>query len=84
MRGFPAAVAALAVTLLTVPAYAQFNLGGNSERDRTRYSPQEKKDEAAAEKAYRDTMKNTKGASSEPHDPWFNVRPANQPAKTQK
>ena len=84
MRTFTAATAAVAITLLSLPAYAQFNLGGEAPRDRTRYTEQEKRDEAAAEKAYRDTIKNTKGANNQQHDPWFNIRPSSPPAKGQK
>ena len=79
-----AAAAAAAIALLTAPAYAQFNMGGNAPSSKTRYSDEEKRNEAAAEKAYRDTIKNTKGASNEAHDPWRNMRPANPPAKTQR
>ena len=45
MRVFPIA-AALAVLLTapaTLPAYAQFNLGGSGERDKTRYTEEEKR-----------------------------------------
>ena len=85
MRVFAVTAAALAVTLLTGPAaHAQFNLGSGGERERTRYTEEEKRNEAAAEKAYRDTIKNTRGAVTEQHDPWFNIRPANPTAKPQK
>jgi hypothetical protein len=68
---------AAALMLLTAPAHAQFNLGGGGkERDRTRYTEEEKRNEAATEKAYRDAIKNTKGAVSESYDPWRNIRPA--------
>ena len=68
---------AAALMLLSAPAYAQFGLGGSGkERDKTRYTEEEKRKEAETEKAYRDAIKNTKGAASETYDPWRNIRPA--------
>jgi hypothetical protein len=76
------ALAVLGAALLTAPAYAQFNLGGGGgERDRTRYSPEQRKQEAEVEKAYKDVMKNTRGAGGESYDPWRNIRPATSETK---
>lgn len=70
------ALAAVAVTLLTAPALAQFSMGGGGgERDRTRYSPEQRKQEAEVEKAYKDAIKHTRGNTSETYDPWRNIRP---------
>jgi type II secretory pathway component PulM len=71
------ALAAVGMALLTAPAFAQFGIGGGGgERDRTRYTPEQRKQEAEVEKAYKDVMKNTRGAASETYDPWRNIRPA--------
>ena len=72
---------AAAIALWTVPAYAQFGMGGGQERDRTRYTDEQRKKEAEVEKAYKDAVKNTRGANSEAYDPWRNIRPANEVAK---
>ena len=76
-------VAAAAIVLLSVPAHAQFGLGSDPNRDRTRYTEEQRKREAEVEKAYRDTVKNTRGTTSETFDPWRNIRPAT-PAETKK
>jgi hypothetical protein len=76
MRLLKISTAAILATALTTPALAQFaNPLGSGERTSTRYTEQEKRDEAAREKAYRDTIKNTKGATTEVYDPWRTVRP---------
>ena len=76
MRLLAAATAAL--VLLSAPTYAQMSLGGGGqERDRTRYTEEEKRREKESERAYRDTMKNTQGAS-QAYDPWRTIRPANE------
>jgi hypothetical protein len=49
--------------------------GGDKKSDNTRYSEEEKRNEAAVEKAYRDAVRNTKGAAAETYDPWRNIRP---------
>jgi hypothetical protein len=66
-----------AILLLTVPASAQFSMGGtgNSGGAKTRYTEEEKRNEAESEKAYRDAIKNTRGATNEAYDPWRNIRP---------
>jgi hypothetical protein len=70
-----AALAATAIIVLSAPAYAQ-------ERDRTRYTEEEKKREIEVERVYKEAIKNTRG-SSEAYDPWRNIRPAT-PAETKK
>ena len=78
-----AALAAAAIIAMTAPAYAQFGMGGgNQERDRTRYTEEEKKREIETERIYKEAIKNTRG-SSETYDPWRNIRPAT-PAETKK
>ena len=81
------AFAAVAITLLAAPAYAQFSMGGGGEEGgRTRYSEEEKRREAEADKAYRNVIKNTKNqnqVNADKPDPWGNVRPAT-PAKTSR
>jgi hypothetical protein len=72
---------AAAIALWTVPAYAQFGMGGGQERDRTRYTEEQRKKEAEVEKAYKDAVKNTRGNPSETYDPWRNIRPGNEAAK---
>ena len=72
---------AAAIALWTVPAYAQFGMGGGQERDRTRYTEEQRKKEAEVEKAYKDAVKNTRGATSEAYDPWRTIRPANEAGK---
>jgi len=72
---------AAAIALWTVPAYAQFGMGGGGERDKTRYTEEQRKTEAEVEKAYKDAVKNTRGANNEAYDPWRNIRPANEVAK---
>ena len=78
-----AVVAAAMIALLTVPAGAQFSLGGGGKDD----SPVEKeyqqklKAQAEIDKRYQETVKQTsKGASTPANDPWANIRPA-APAK---
>ena len=67
---------AAALALLASPANAQgFGMGGG-ESQKTRYSEQEKRDEAANERAYRDALKNTKSTTGESYDPWRTIRPA--------
>ena len=76
------AIAAAATVLLAAPAYAQFSMGGGGqERDRTRYTPEQRKQEAEVEQAYKDAVKNTRGANSEAYDPWRTIRPGT-PAET--
>jgi len=78
MRRVALAVAALA--LFTAPALAQFSMGGNDQqRDKTRYTEEQRRTEAEVERAYKETVKNTRGAASETYDPWRNIRPANEP-----
>ena len=72
---------AAAIALWTVPAYAQFGMGGGQERDRTRYTEEQRRKEAEVEKAYKDAVKNTRSATSETYDPWRTIRPANETAK---
>ena len=77
MRRLLTAVAATA--LLSAPAVAQFNMGsGSKESTKTRYTEEEKRKEAEVEKAYRETVKNTKSATTEAYDPWRNIRPADE------
>jgi hypothetical protein len=77
MRRLLAAVAATA--LLSAPAAAQFNMGGGGDsKSKTRYTEEEKRKEAEVEKAYRETVKNTKSATTEAYDPWRNIRPADE------
>ena len=75
--------AAMAFVLMLAPAQAQFSLGGGSGEGgtKTRYTEEEKRREAANEKAYRDTVKATKGATNESYDPWRNIRPETTPEK---
>lgn len=77
-----AALAATAIIALSAPAYAQFGMGGGQERDRTRYTEEEKKREIESERTYKEAIKNTRGAT-ETYDPWRNIRPAT-PAETKK
>ena len=77
-----AALAATAIIALSAPAYAQVGMGGGQERDRTRYTEEEKRREIETERVYKDAIKNTRG-SSETYDPWRNIRPAT-PAETKK
>jgi hypothetical protein len=78
MRRVALAVAAVAVS--TAPAFAQFNMGGGGqERDKTRYTEEQRRTEAEVERAYKEAVKNTRGAASETYDPWRNIRPANEP-----
>jgi hypothetical protein len=78
MRRVVLAVAAVAV--LTAPAFAQFGMGGGGqERDKTRYTEEQRRTEAEVERAYKEAVKNTRGAASETYDPWRNIRPANEP-----
>jgi len=73
---------AAAIASWTVPAYAQFGMGGGDQpRDRTRYTEEQRKQEIEVEKAYKDAVKNTRGANNEAYDPWRNIRPANEVAK---
>jgi hypothetical protein len=74
---------AAAIALWTVPAYAQLGIGGggDQQRNRTRYTDEERKKEAEVEKAYKDAVKNTRGANSETYDPWRTIRPAGETAK---
>ena len=77
-----AALAATAIIALSAPAYAQFSSGGDQQRDRTRYTEEEKRREIETERVYKDAIKNTRG-SSESYDPWRNIRPGT-PAETKK
>jgi hypothetical protein len=77
-----AALAATAIFALSAPAYAQFGMGGGQERDRTRYTEEEKKREIETERIYKEAIKNTRG-SNDTYDPWRNIRPAT-PAETKK
>jgi hypothetical protein len=72
------ALAVAAVAALTVPAFAQFGLGGGQERDRTRYTEEQRRTEKEVEKAYRDAIQNTRGAATETYDPWRNIRPQSE------
>ncbi len=69
---------AAAFALLASPASAQgFGMGGGGDGgQKTRYTEQEKRDEAANERAYRDALKNTKATTGESYDPWRSIRPA--------
>jgi hypothetical protein len=69
-------IAAAATVLLAGPAYAQFGLGGGEQRDRTRYTEEQRRTEAQVEKAYKDTVKATRGTPTETYDPWRAIRPA--------
>jgi hypothetical protein len=75
------AFAVTAVAMFTAPAFAQFNMGGGGgqERDKTRYSEEQRRTEAEVERAYKEAVKNTRGAASETYDPWRNIRPGNEP-----
>lgn len=70
-------VAAIAAVLAT-PAYAQFNMGGDGQRDRTRYTAEERKREIEVERAYKDAVANTRGTVTETYDPWRNIRPGSE------
>ena len=77
------AVAVVIALLATAPAYAQFSMGGGGEkRARGGMTDEEKRADDEAEKAYRNTIRNTR--SSTPavakDDPWASVRPT-APAK---
>ena len=74
-----------AILLLTGPALAQFSMGGGrgDGGTKTRYTEEEKRSEAASERAYRDAIKNTRGANNEAYDPWRNIRSA-APEKTDR
>lgn len=75
-------VAAIAVVLAT-PSYAQFNMGGgDGQRDRTRYTAEERKREIEVEKAYKDAVANTRRATTETYDPWRNIRPGSETTAT--
>ena len=68
---------AAALVLLSGPVFAQgFGMGSNQGGQKTRYSEEEKKAEAANEKAYRDAVKNTQATTGEAYDPWRNIRNA--------
>ena len=68
---------AAALALLASPANAQgFGMGNEGGGQKTRYSEQEKREEAANERAYRDALKNTKSTTGESYDPWRTIRPA--------
>ena len=70
-------VTAAALALLASPANAQgFGMGGGKESQKTRYTEQEKREEAANERAYRDALKNTKSTTGDSYDPWRTIRPA--------
>ena len=73
-----------ALALLASPALAQFGLGdsGGGGGQKTRYSEQEKREEAASERAYRDALKATRSTTGESYDPWRNIRDA-APEKTE-
>jgi hypothetical protein len=75
------AIAAAATVLLAAPAYAQFSMGGDQQRDRTRYTEEQRRTEAEVEKAYKDAVKNTRGTPTETYDPWRTIRPGT-PAET--
>ena len=80
------AFTAITVVLLAAPAYAQFSTGGGDERSRTRYTDEEKRREAEADRFYRNVINNTKNqnqVNAGKPDPWGNVRPA-APAKGSK
>lgn len=67
----------MAALLLAAPAQAQFSAGGgDSGGTRTRYTEEEKRNEALNERAYRDAIRNTRGETSETYDPWRNIRQA--------
>jgi hypothetical protein len=67
---------------LTVPAYAQFNMGGgDGNRDKTRYTEEQRRTEAEVERAYKETVKNTRRETGETYDPWRTIRPANETNK---
>jgi hypothetical protein len=72
---------AAAIALLTAPAYAQFNMGGGGERDKTRYTEEQRRNEAEVERAYKETVKNTRREAGETYDPWRTIRPANETNK---
>ena len=54
---------AAAIALWTVPAYAQFGMGGGEQRDKTRYTEEQRRTEAEVEQAYKETVKNTRSGS---------------------
>jgi hypothetical protein len=71
-----------AVALFAAPAFAQFGMGGGGqERDKTRYTEEQRRTEAEVERAYKEAVKNTRGAASETYDPWRNIRPAETVSK---
>ena len=71
------AIASALIASLTLPAYAQMSLGGSgNERQTTRYSEQEKREEAERERQYQNTIRRSgKDSSAAVHDPWAIVRP---------
>lgn len=78
-----AAAALVTAALVAAPAYAQLG-GGGTDDGKTRYSEEEKRAEAARERAYRDAIKNTRGASNEAYDPWRTIRPGAPEKKSQR
>jgi hypothetical protein len=63
------AIATMIITLLTVPAYSQQGITARTDK--------EKKEDAATEKAYEDTLKRVKSnGPAVKSDPWQTVRPA--------
>lgn len=77
---------AAAIVLLTGPAHAQFSMGGGDSGGgtKTRYTEEEKRAERASEKAYRDSLRNTRGEATEAYDPWRNIRSATPEKKPQR
>ena len=68
-------VTAAALAIIASPGLAQgFGMGQASGGQRTRYTEQEKREEAANERAYRDALKATKSTTGESYDPWRNIR----------
>lgn len=66
-----------AFALLASPALAQFGLGDSGGGgQKTRYTEQEKREEAASERAYRDALKATRSTTGEAYDPWRSIRSA--------
>ena len=74
----------VAMALLTVPAAAQFSMGNDNSRTRSGMTEEEKRAEQEAEKAYKNTMRNTRSATPavQKDDPWANVRPTTPTKQT--
>ena len=68
---------AAVMALLTAPAYAQMNPNINLVPEIQHKSPEEKEQEAAQQKAYKESLRKIPDAKAS--DPWGNVRSADAP-----